>query len=179
MARVQPPWAPPLVELSIGVTGHLLCWEKVEADGSWWAWVSWVHESGGRVHHKVVQVRADTLRPLEPPGAYKDVPLLGRPLRIGGEHRVDEPEQQRPPPSHLEQICHDRGFERRESGADDRPSLFRRHRADGDRRRFASIQPMHRGRDQASAPLASARERGHLVRRPDVVQHQKPARTRV
>jgi hypothetical protein len=80
MARVQPPWAPPLVELSVGVTGHLLCWEKVEADGSWWAWVSWVHESGGRVHHKVVQVRADTLRPLEPPGAYKDVPRRVRGL---------------------------------------------------------------------------------------------------
>ena len=62
MARVQPPWAPPLVELSVGVTGHLLCWEKVEADGSWWAWVSWVHESGGRVQHKVVQVRADSER---------------------------------------------------------------------------------------------------------------------
>jgi len=80
MARVQPPWAPPLVELSVGVTGHLLCWEKVEADGSWWAWVSWVHESGGRVHHKVVQVRADTLRPLEPPSAYKDVPRRVRGL---------------------------------------------------------------------------------------------------
>src|SRR5215468_1245948 len=80
MARVQPPWAPPLVELSVGVTGHLLCWEKVEADGSWWAWVSWVHESGRRMHHKVVQVRADTLRPLEPPGAYKDVPRRVRGL---------------------------------------------------------------------------------------------------
>ena len=63
MAQVPPPWAPPLVELSVGTTGHLLCWEKVEADGSWWAWVSWAHESGGRVHHKVVQVRADTLGP--------------------------------------------------------------------------------------------------------------------
>src|SRR5262249_22272195 len=28
MARVPPPWAPPLVELSVGVTGHLLCWER-------------------------------------------------------------------------------------------------------------------------------------------------------
>ena len=80
MAWVQPPWAPPLVELSVGVTGHLLCWEKVEADGSWWAWVSWVHESGGRMHHKVVQVRADTLRPLEPPEAYRQVPRRVRGL---------------------------------------------------------------------------------------------------
>jgi hypothetical protein len=32
MARVPPPWAPPLVELSVAVTGHLLCWEKIEAE---------------------------------------------------------------------------------------------------------------------------------------------------
>ena len=51
MARGKPPWAPPLVELSIGVVGHLLAWEKVEADGAWWAWVSWVQESGGRRLH--------------------------------------------------------------------------------------------------------------------------------
>jgi len=55
-----------------GIVGHLLAWER--HDGSWWAWVSWVQESGGRRLHKVVQVRADSLRPLEPPGAYKDVP---------------------------------------------------------------------------------------------------------
>ena len=42
--------------------------------------MSWEHESGGRVHHKVVQVRADTLRPLEPPAAYKDVPRRVRGL---------------------------------------------------------------------------------------------------
>jgi hypothetical protein len=53
---------------------------KGRGDGSWWAWVSWVHESGGRVHHNVVQVRADSLRPLEPPGAYKDVPRRVRGL---------------------------------------------------------------------------------------------------
>ena len=84
MARVQPPWAPPLVELSVGVTGHLLCWEKVEADGSWWAWVSWVHDAGRRRDHKVVLVRAESLRPLEPPEAYKAVPrrMLGRDGRI-------------------------------------------------------------------------------------------------
>ena len=45
-----------------------------ERDGSWWAWVSWVQESGGRHHHKVVQVRADSLRPLEAPEAYRAVP---------------------------------------------------------------------------------------------------------
>jgi hypothetical protein len=31
-------------------------------------------ESGGRHHHKVVQVRAGSLRPLEPPEAYHAVP---------------------------------------------------------------------------------------------------------
>ena len=92
MARVQPPWAPPLVELSVGVTGQLLCWEKVEADGSWWAWVSWVHESSGRVHHKVVQVRADTLRPLESPEAYKQVPR--RVLGLDGQvHAIRNPDR--------------------------------------------------------------------------------------
>ncbi len=80
MARGKPPWAPPLVELSIGVVGHLLVWEKVEADGSWWAWVSWVQESGGRHVHKVVQVPASGLRPLEAPEAYQQVPRRVRGL---------------------------------------------------------------------------------------------------
>ena len=39
-----------------------------------WAWVSWVQETGGRHVHKVVQVQAASLRPLEPPDAYQDVP---------------------------------------------------------------------------------------------------------
>jgi hypothetical protein len=74
MTRPQPPWAPPLVELSIGVAGHLLASEKNEADGTWWAWVSGVQETGRRRAHQVVQVRAACLRPLEPPGAYQRVP---------------------------------------------------------------------------------------------------------
>ncbi len=80
MARAQPPWAPPLVELSIGAVGHLLAWERIEADGSWWAWVSWVQESGGRHVHKVVQVPATSLRPLEAPEAYQAVPRRLRTL---------------------------------------------------------------------------------------------------
>jgi len=36
MTRPQPPWVP-LVELSLGVAGHLLAWEKNEADGTWQA----------------------------------------------------------------------------------------------------------------------------------------------
>jgi hypothetical protein len=68
------PWAPPLVELVGGLVGHLLAWERHERDGSWWAWVSWIQESGSRYNHKVVLVRAESLRPLEPPEAYKAVP---------------------------------------------------------------------------------------------------------
>jgi hypothetical protein len=60
-----------MVEMAGGLVGHLLAWERHERDGSWWAWVSWVQESGGRHEHKVVQVRAGSLRPLEAPGAYK------------------------------------------------------------------------------------------------------------
>jgi hypothetical protein len=75
-------WAPPLVEMSGGMAGHLLAWEKIDGDGSWWACASWVQESGGRHLHKVVQVRAATLRPLEPPGAYTQVPR-----RVPGRHR--------------------------------------------------------------------------------------------
>ena len=52
----------------------LLAWERHEHDGSWWAWVSWVQESGGRRLYKVVQVRAGSLRPLELPEAYTDIP---------------------------------------------------------------------------------------------------------
>jgi hypothetical protein len=72
--------------MSGGMVGHLLAWERHDHDGSWWAWVSWVQESTGRRQHKVVQVRADSLRPLEPPGAYKAVPrrVLGRDGRIRG-----------------------------------------------------------------------------------------------
>jgi len=74
MAGNEAPWAPPLVKMSSGMVGHLLAWEKNEGDGSWWAWVSWVQETGGRHVHKVVQVRAAGLSPLEPPEAYKAVP---------------------------------------------------------------------------------------------------------
>jgi len=37
VARGRAPWAPPLVEMSGGVVGHLLAWEKIEGDGSWCA----------------------------------------------------------------------------------------------------------------------------------------------
>ena len=86
VAEGQAPWAPPLVEMTGGIVGHLLAWERHELDGSWWAWVSWVQESGGQRYHKVVQVRAGSLRPLEPPEAYQQVPRR-LPGRGGRNHR--------------------------------------------------------------------------------------------
>jgi hypothetical protein len=68
------PWSPPIVALGDGIVGHLLCWELHEHDGSWWAWVSWIQQSGGRHIHKVVTVRGSRLRPLDSPEAYADVP---------------------------------------------------------------------------------------------------------
>jgi hypothetical protein len=46
--------------------------------------VSWIHDAGRRRDHKVVLVRAESLRPLEPPEAYKAVPrrVLGHDGRI-------------------------------------------------------------------------------------------------
>jgi hypothetical protein len=59
---------------------HLLAWQQHERDGSWWAWVSWIYEAGGRRHHKVVLMLADSLRPLKPPEACKTVPRRVRGL---------------------------------------------------------------------------------------------------
>jgi hypothetical protein len=56
------------------MVGHLLAWEMHEHDGTWHAWVSWIQPAGGRHVHKVVDVRAGSLQPLEPPDAYSAVP---------------------------------------------------------------------------------------------------------
>jgi hypothetical protein len=56
------------------MVGHLLAWEMHEHDGSWHAWVSWVQQAGARHVHKVVDVRAGSLQPLEHPDAYSAVP---------------------------------------------------------------------------------------------------------
>jgi hypothetical protein len=74
MGSRDAPWCPPIVEMSGGMVGHLLAWEMHERDGSWHAWVSWVQQAGGRYVHKVVDVRAGSLRPLEHPDAYSAVP---------------------------------------------------------------------------------------------------------
>jgi len=80
------PWSPPIVEMNGGVIGHLLCWERHARDGTWYAWVSWVQSTGDPVRHRhhVVSVRADGIRRLENPEAYKGVPrrTLGRDGRI-------------------------------------------------------------------------------------------------
>ena len=80
------PWSPPIVEMTGGVIGHLLCWESHEWDGTWYAWVSWVQSAGDPVRHRhrMVSVRADGVRRLENPEAYKSVRrrTLGRDGRI-------------------------------------------------------------------------------------------------
>ena len=75
---VRAPWAPPIVRMNNTTIGHLLAWELREVDGTWRAWVSWVHESGGRPIHKVVDVTASGLQPLEAPEAYEKVPRTVR-----------------------------------------------------------------------------------------------------
>jgi hypothetical protein len=66
--------------LASGTIGHLVCWERHERDGSWWAWVSWVRETGDPPVHKLVCVPARYLTQLETPAAYRHVPrrILGR-----------------------------------------------------------------------------------------------------
>jgi hypothetical protein len=75
------PWAPPLVEMNTGQPAFLLAWDHHECDGSWHAWVSWIHTAGAPpLHaHKVVSVDAASLRPLDTPEAFSDVPrrILG------------------------------------------------------------------------------------------------------
>jgi hypothetical protein len=80
------PWAPPIVRLGDTAVAHLLCWELIEVDGSWWAWVSWVQTSGGRPVHKVVSVRAAGLVPLDDPALYEKVPR-----RVRGRDGVIRP----------------------------------------------------------------------------------------
>jgi hypothetical protein len=70
----KPPWCPPLVEMGSRTIGHLLVWEMHERDGSWHAWVSWAQQNGDRPIHKIVNVRAASLRPVEEPEAYSAVP---------------------------------------------------------------------------------------------------------
>lgn len=57
-----------------GAVAHLLAWELRQIDGQWWAWVSWVQETGGRTVHQVVVVRASSLRPVDAAEAYSCVP---------------------------------------------------------------------------------------------------------
>ncbi len=70
------------------MVGHLLEWRQHELDGQWRAWVSWVQTTGDpprhRHRHKVVEVRAASLAPLEAPEAYRDVPrrMLGNDGKI-------------------------------------------------------------------------------------------------
>jgi hypothetical protein len=62
------------VRLNDRAVGHLLAWELMEIDGTWWAWISRVQQAGDRPIHKVVTVRAAGVQPLEPPESYASVP---------------------------------------------------------------------------------------------------------
>ncbi len=53
---------------------YLLCWDRHQRDGSWHAWVTWVMTTGNGPRRHVVSVRAENVRPLEAPEAYRDVP---------------------------------------------------------------------------------------------------------
>jgi hypothetical protein len=70
----EPPYSPPVVAMTSGPIGHLLCWERHERDGSWWAWVSWIQQTSDYAIHKIVCVPAESLTPLETPEAYRQVP---------------------------------------------------------------------------------------------------------
>lgn len=80
------PWAPPIVALTDGTVAHLLAWEMHERDGSWRAWVSCVHQAGGRPVHKVVSGGASGLQPLEESESYTKVPR-----RVRGRNGVIRP----------------------------------------------------------------------------------------
>src|ERR1700752_1673542 len=60
--------------MSSGMVGHLLAWEMHSHGGTWHAWGPGTQRSDGRHVHKVVDVRAGSLQPLEPPDAYSAVP---------------------------------------------------------------------------------------------------------
>ena len=68
------PWSPPIVQVGEETVAYLLCWERHEGDGSWHAWVTWIRTQAGQPHRHVVSVRAASVRPLEQPGAYRQVP---------------------------------------------------------------------------------------------------------
>src|SRR2546425_11136450 len=106
------PWSPPIVQLAGDGIGHLLCWEKHERDGSWYAWVSWVQSTGDPVRHRhhVVSVRAEAVRRLENPDAYARVPR--RVLGTDGQIRPWSSAGLRTPDAH---------DPRNEPGNDDRP----------------------------------------------------------
>jgi hypothetical protein len=82
--RVPP--CPPVVTMSTGGAAHLLCWEMHELDGSWHAWISWTQPTAApaRHRHHVVAVRAESVKPVDPPWAYENVPrrVLGSDGRL-------------------------------------------------------------------------------------------------
>ena len=68
------PWSPPLVQVGDETVAYLLCWEQHERDGSWHAWVTWIRTGARGPRRHIVCVQAASVRPLELPDAYRQVP---------------------------------------------------------------------------------------------------------
>jgi hypothetical protein len=86
--RDEPP-SPPIVAVGEEFTAYLLAWDLHEPTGECWAWVTWVRERNGEPYRHIVSVPAASLRPLEEPEAYRDVPR--RILTAPGQVRPSEP----------------------------------------------------------------------------------------
>ena len=139
------PWSPPIVQLAGGGIGHLLCWEKNERHGSWYAWVSWVQSTGDPVRHRhhVVSVRAEAVQRLENPDPYARVPR--RVLGTDGQIRPWSP------PGLSKR---DARSARNEPGNDNRPSAALNHILSEDKRAAALEGDMARVRLQPLMPMS-------------------------
>jgi hypothetical protein len=89
---------PPLVQLGAGrdmQPAYLLAWVWQERTRDWLAIVSYPRVAGEppAAHRVLTEVRGSSIRPLEPPAAYADVPRL----QLGADGAVGPWEK--PPPS--------------------------------------------------------------------------------
>jgi hypothetical protein len=108
------PWSPPIVLVGKETVAYLLCWERHERDGSWHAWVTWIRTQAGRPCRHLVSVQAASVRPLELPGIYRQVPR-----RVRGNDGVIRPwvlplarppDILRPGPSDLDKLAGERSL---------------------------------------------------------------------
>jgi len=57
-----------------GTWPNLRAWQQHEAEGSWWAWVTWPRQRNGKYYRHVATVRAEVVKPLESAEIYASVP---------------------------------------------------------------------------------------------------------